>query len=208
MTAQHRPDDDPTRSQFGPYCMAFDHFNGRLFDGGLPRVMLFFRGRTSHGLFSPQRWACQGGRTHEISLNPKLLDRDLEDTMSTLVHEMAHRWQEEKGQPSQGNYHNRQWADQMIALGLMPSQTGQPGGRQTGRPMSHYIIPDGAFQLAFRAMPEEYLLPWRTPAVPSTRQLYQKNKTLYMCAGCNDKAWGKPGLSLICGRCRSAFAVC
>jgi predicted SprT family Zn-dependent metalloprotease len=208
MTAQHSPDDDPTRSQFGPYCKAFDYFNGRLFDGGLPRVMLFFRGRTSLGLFSPQRWACQGGQTHEISLNPKLLHRDVEDTMSTLVHEMAHLWQEENGRPSHGNYHNREWADRMITLGLMPSQTAQPGGRQTGRPMSHYIIADGAFQLAFRAMPEEYLLPWRTPVMPSTRQHYQKNKTLYVCAGCHDKAWGKPGLSLICGRCGTAFAAC
>src|SRR5438045_2690403 len=53
------------------------------------------------------------------------------------------------GGPKRGNYHNKEWATKMIALGLMPSSTGMPGGRITGTKMSHYILEDGLFCQVF-----------------------------------------------------------
>src|SRR5690606_37233909 len=60
-----------------------------------------------------------------------------------------------------GNYHNKEWADKMEQVGLMPSNTGEPGGKRTGDRMTHYILQGGAFerrcdQLLTRA----YTLSW------------------------------------------------
>ena len=68
------------------------------------------------------------------------MNRDDIEWHSTLVHEMCHLWQEDFGKPSRGGYHNRQWADKMIQVGLMPTDTGEPGGQLTGQRVTHYII--------------------------------------------------------------------
>ena len=36
----------------------------------------------------------------------------------------------------------------MQEIGLMPSNTGQPGGGKTGQQMTHYVIEDGPFALS------------------------------------------------------------
>jgi hypothetical protein len=196
------PHDDPTRSQYTAYGEAYDYFNRELYGGRLPRCMLNFS-RKSHrvlGFFAPERWENSGERTHEISLNPDLLFRPLADVMSTLVHEMSHLWQEEFGTPSRGGYHNEEWARHIESIGLMPSNTGKPGGRRTGQQMTHYIIEGGPFDLAYRAMPEEYKLPWQSGGI-RTPSRNEKNKVTYLCRGCGLRVWGRPHISIICGPC-------
>jgi hypothetical protein len=39
----------------------------------------------------------------------------------------------------------------MERVGLMPSSTGEPGGKRTGQKVSHYILADGPFARAFAA---------------------------------------------------------
>lgn len=146
-----------------------------------------------------------GRCTHEISLNPDLLFRPIVDVMSTLVHEITHLWQEEFGQPSRGGYHNAEWAQKMEAIGLMPSHTGKPGGRRTGQQMSHYVIEGGPFEVAFQAMPSEYLLPWQSGIIAASRQS-DRNKATYLCpGGCGTRVWGRPHLSIACGVCQVFF---
>ena len=50
-----------------------------------------------------------------------------------LVHEMTHLEQEEYGKPGKKGHHNREWVGLMERVGLIPSDTGAPGGKQTGR---------------------------------------------------------------------------
>ena len=195
----------------GRYSAAYEFFNGRLFDGLLPPCMLTLDGRVRHcyGFFHPHRWEGEGGRrTHGISLNPThLKGRPPRDVISTLVHEMAHLWQQEFGRPSRRGYHNREWAGRMITLGLMPSDTGRPGGRHVGDHMTHYVIEEGPFDRVFRAMPEQYLLPWVTgdpaPALTGGSTAADRAKVKYSCPACGVNVWGKPGLypRIICGRC-------
>ncbi|EPZ1174197.1 SprT-like domain-containing protein, partial [Escherichia coli] len=72
------------------------------------------------------------------------------DTLSTLVHEMVHVWQHYTPgiKKCRGGYHDRVWGEKMEQIGLMPSNTGLPGGRKTGQQMTHYIIRGGRFQTA------------------------------------------------------------
>lgn len=94
---------------------------------------------------------------HEISINPDFMNREDRDWHSTLVHEMCHLWQEDFGRPSRGGYHNSQWADKMIQVGLMPSDTGEAGGKRTGQSITHYIIPGGKFEQVFNTLSREDL---------------------------------------------------
>lgn len=73
----------------------------------------------------------------------------LVEVMQTLVHEMTHLWQYEFGEPGRCRYHNAEWANKMQEVGLMPSSTGQPGGKTTGDHMGDYAIVGGLFLTVF-----------------------------------------------------------
>lgn len=141
----------PTMQMYTFVQDAYDFFNDRLFSGQLPPCLLTLqRDNNAMGYFSNNRWqrGKDKGTVHEIALNPAffITHRPLE-LMQTLVHEMVHLWQHEFGKPSHRSYHNREWADKMESIGLMPSSTGEPGGKRTGQHMSDYPIPNGAFYL-------------------------------------------------------------
>ncbi len=201
--------DKPTLQQFHAYQAAYDYFNESLFCGTLRPCLLNFRGRSKRnlGLFFPSRWSrSDGTATHEIALNPDVLKRALVETMSTLVHEMCHQWQEDFGEPPKGNYHNRQWSQKMESIGLAPSNTGEPGGKKTGRQMTHYVMRDGAFDRAWRAMPKSVLLPWLSGEAPKTAPAPSKNKNKvnYVCK-CGNRVWGKSELLIQCGICGEQY---
>jgi hypothetical protein len=196
---------DPTGDQFGAYGQAFDHFNRELFSAALPRCILnFSRHARCRGFFAAERWSREGRHTHEISLNPDVLNRPLKDSMGTLVHEMVHLWQQESGEPSRRGYHNAEWADKMESLGLMPSHTGEPGGKRIGQNVTHYIIAGGPFDRAFHAMPAEYQLPW-TSGSPAAAAEPRRDKVKYQCPSCAVNVWGKAELNIVCGDCGERF---
>lgn len=138
----------PTAELYNAMQVAYDHFNDELFDGTLPSV-LFTNQRQNGvmGYFAPNRWtSTDGQKCHEIAINPLYVGKSsLIELLQTLVHEMAHCWQECHGKPSNRCYHNKEWANKMVSIGLMPSSTGRPGGSQTGQHMSDYPQPNGRF---------------------------------------------------------------
>ena len=130
---------------------AMNFFNRRLFAETLPPCMITLqREKATLGFFSPRRYVRFDGQiTHEIAMGPQYFaSRTVKQTLSTLVHECVHLQQEAYGSPSRAGYHNREWGSFMRAVGLMPSDTGQPGGKQVGDRMSHYIIEGGPFDRA------------------------------------------------------------
>ena len=141
----------------------------------------------------------------EISLNLKQLGANEPiEVMAMLVREMVHLWQERYGHPSQKGYYNREWAKKMTEIGLIPSATGLPGGKQTGQTIRHYIDENGLFAQAFRKLPISCLLPFR-PSVPDGEKVRgSKDKELYRCVGCGTRVWGKGGLEIVCG-CGNMF---
>lgn len=91
----------------------------------------------------------------------------------------------------------------MEAAGLIPSDTGQPGGKRTGQKVSHYVESGGVFADAVRALlAEGFSIPWQ--AMTRDEAAAKKkaaSKTRYTCPGCGLNAWGKSGIYLICGEC-------
>lgn len=208
----------PTPEQFSAFQSMYDHFNRELFDGELPQVILNFSRRAgSLGFFAAERWDDGRARTHEISLNPAhLKEREPIDVASTLVHEMVHLWQHERGAPSRVGYHNTEWATKMEEVGLVPSDTGHPGGRQVGQQMDHFVDEAGGFQRAFDRLPPGSLLPWQCRSEGSAEggapgaakeAGATRNKIKYTCPTCASNVWGRPDLQLQCVPCGRRYRV-
>ena len=113
------------------------------------------RHKGAYGYFSGDRFASIDDPeevTDEIALNPAhFARRTPTQTLSTLVHEMVHLWQHHLGTPSRNGYHNKEWAAKMREVGLIPTDTGQPGGKDTGQKVTHIIEEGGRFDKACTA---------------------------------------------------------
>lgn len=198
---------EPTRDTYAQLNLAYNHFNNKLFGGKLPGCLItLHRKKNAYGYFWGDMWSEREGRrrTDEIALNPELFGkRTTKDILSTLAHEMCHLQQHHFGKPSRSAYHNREWADMMIAIGLTPSDTGQPKGKQTGQRVSHYIAENGLFdRVADALLADGFTIPWQ--AINRDELLARKkaaSKTKYTCIGCSTNAWAKPDTKLICGAC-------
>ncbi|MDK4565666.1 hypothetical protein QG053_11620, partial [Kingella kingae] len=65
------------------------------------------------------------------------------------------------GKPSRSGYHNKEWADKMESIGLMPSDTFQEGGNRTGQKMGDYPLEGGKFQAACeKLVASGYFIKW------------------------------------------------
>lgn len=147
----------PTETAMGELQTAYDFYNVELFDSELPSCLITLQ-RKEHrvlGYFHRERFgSTDGGQTtDEIAMNPMhFLNRSVQDTLSTLVHEMCHLWQyrctPKSAHPKKANYHNEGWAAKMESIGLMPSNTGLPNGKKKGYQMTHFVILEGPFDIA------------------------------------------------------------
>lgn len=209
----------PTRETYTEFQQVYDFYNARLFDGLLPNclITLHRRSRRNLGFFAPGRFAHRSDtsrRTDEICMNPQHFKaRSDIEILSTLVHEMCHLWQEHLGKPSRWSFHNKEWGNKMESIGLMPSNTGLPGGKRTGRQMTHYQIEGGRFLAVTKDLLDSgFKLSWQQrdgatllskcrpdPAAKSGKRVK------FTCRTCDANAWGKSTLKLICGRCNSTM---
>jgi len=130
-----------TEQQYTLLQKAYDHFNARLFGGQLANALLtLHRHRTAEGYFSPEKFTEVGTGVvlHEIALNPDCITKNFSAVwvLYVLVHEQAHLWQHDFGKhKSRNGYHNREWADKMEEIGLMPfaiKRDEEESGARTG----------------------------------------------------------------------------
>lgn len=228
-----------TISQFKALQNSYKYFNKTLFNNQLPDVLLnLSRKGKAAGFMAPYRWreieneaAKEEDRTHEISINPVILSLGNIEVYSTLVHEMVHVWQYHEG-TNKPNYHNKDFANKMKAVGLQPSSTGKPGGKETGRSMSDYPIEGGVFLKALDKMPKNCRLfltsiesdyvkgiqihtgqkegestegqKGKLEAVKQPSKRPRKNKVKFTCS-CGNNIWGKPLTRAICPDCNTGF---
>ncbi len=204
---------NPTIKTYTSLDDAFTFFNARLFDRRLPDCLITMqRSKTAYGYFAGGRFGLKDGMevTDEIALNPSHFHkRTTEQSLSTLVHEMTHLEQHHFGEPSRAGYHNKQWARMMRAVGLVPSDTAAPGGREVGQKVSHYIEPGGAFERACAELIKTgfdplYVELW-SEAGEKARKSKAASKTRYTCPRCQTNAWAKPQVQLICGACNTGM---
>ena len=225
-----------TTIQFKTLDDLYRFYNQAIFGGTLSDCIVnMSRHGGAYGFFAANRWRGENEAKkiiHEISINPDFMNREDIEWHSTLVHEMCHLWQEDFGKSSRGGYHNRQWADKMVQVGLMPTDTGEPGGKQTGQYDTHYIIPAGRIEQVIKTLSREDLHNHRLRYKPTLAALSAKPVRIgssggddggdpeagaggddesrsglrkkFTC-GCVCNLWGMSGLLLKCGLCGTDF---
>jgi predicted SprT family Zn-dependent metalloprotease len=195
-----------TEREYRAFQEAYDFLNAKLFAGTLPNVLVTFqRQANAKGYFAPERFMgrVDASKAHELAMNPDVFTgRSDELILSTLAHEMAHVWQQTHGRPPRRSYHDKQWAEKMKEIGLQPTTTGQPGGKEVGQSVTHYIIPGGAYQRAYEELKATgFQLNWQSLPFSKERTKKLASKTRYTCPACGLNAWAKPSTALICGAC-------
>ena len=191
----------PTLEVSGELQQAFDYFNEVLFrkEYGvlLPHVIVtLIMSRRRYGHFVPDVWGKAEAETNsasEIALNLSK-SREPKEIYGTLVHEQVHLAQAKLphifGQSGKRGYHNKAFARVMKRIGLMASNTGEPGGKETGRQMTHYVIEGGAFDVACRRFVEQgatvswvHSLPLAEGGgIEHARQKKNRSKTKFSCS--------------------------
>jgi len=181
----------------------YDHLNWRLFENRLPNCIITLKRRTgTSGFFTARSYDRKDGTfSDEIIMNPALYGPENPSVfLAVLVHQMVHLWQVHYGAPGRAGYHNREWADEMIEIGLQSSQSGQRGGRETGDTMYQLIISGGEFEKAAQElMRSGGLLTWRQCDKPAPPKSYKSGKRQkFTCPECGVIALSSHGAELAC----------
>jgi predicted SprT family Zn-dependent metalloprotease len=220
----------PTDVAHAELQQAFVFFNQRLFQSQLSDALITLQRKNPRclGYFSANRFGNVkvADTVDEIAMNPQYFrSRPVIETLQTLAHEMVHMWQELHGMKKSAKaYHNAEWGAKMEAIGLMPSNTGKPGGKRTGQQMMDYVIAGGLFETAAAELisggwrPTYYdrdelklKVPDLAPesdgegldeAEPAAKSGKRKK---YSCPACAANAWARTGVMLICGGCMQAM---
>lgn len=89
----------------------------------LPAIAIEKLGRRSLGFF---RYGRNGlGVKSEITIDSiHAQSQDFWQVLGTLLHELLHLWQQVHGSPSNSNYHNKQYRDKALSLGLVVDRWG------------------------------------------------------------------------------------
>jgi hypothetical protein len=119
---------------------------------------------------------------------------------------MVHLWQHHFGKPPRKSYHDREWALKMREIGLIPTATGEIGGKETGQKMNHLIDEAGNFKRACQRLLTSHqaiLYSDRSQDGDKTRKKKLASKTKYTCPYCGLNAWAKPDAPLVCGDCQA-----
>jgi predicted SprT family Zn-dependent metalloprotease len=201
---------NPSKETYLSLEEAYFFFNQKLFQSSLPACLITLqRDKKSLGYFHYQIFEGKnsntGTYTDEIALNPDHFSRNDKQVLATLTHEMVHLWQHHHGKPSRASYHNREWAEKMEEIGLMPSNTGEPGGKKTGQKMTHYIIPGGLFdKTASQLLATGATIHWTSkrteqPGTPKKKKKSTRHK--FTCPDCGLNVWARPGANVMCGDC-------
>ncbi len=197
----------PTLDELETIQDAFSLLNSELFESKLPDVIFtLVRYKKSRGHFYVKEWSLKGDpktSIHCINLSPTHLGASNKTIIQILAHEMTHLWQQEYGKPSGFGYHNTEWAEKMLAIGLQPVSLHHPGV-MTGQNITDRVIPKGKFDLLINdsSFNIKYFVK-ETIKEKGTKE--KKQKTKYTCPSCQCHLWGKPNLHIECGDCHSKF---
>lgn len=171
----------PTRETYSELQQAYDFLNAELFESRLPETMITLqRQHDTYGYFSANQFVNLGSgeNTHEIALNPTyFVVRSIPETLSVLAREMVtlDLLLNSGSKPPRRRYRNKEWADMSESIGLMPTDTGKPGGRRTGDSVETYIIEGGLFDLATQRLLEtDFKLSWMDrfpPQMPADEEV-------------------------------------
>lgn len=123
----------------------FRELNKHYFAGKLPEPIISLKKTPSaYGHITCSKvWQAGGENKYEINISSATLDRPIEETASTLLHEMVHEHCMETGikdTSNNGVYHNGKFKAQAEAHGLTVDHTKSTAGPSRTRPRSCWTL--------------------------------------------------------------------
>ena len=209
------PSPMPTSQTYISLQMAFAFLNARFFNCSLPHVLITLQKKNgAGGFFAGSSYSTRDGSEiiDVIALNPTYFaEQNDAELLAIIGHEMCHLWQHRFGTPPTRGGHDEQFAKKMISIGLIPSQSGAPNGRKTGRKMSHYIEPGGLFDVACRELLATTTVVTYVERIDAARQTLglkkRASKSTFVCPGCKWQIWGKPDTRVRCDGCNELLVA-
>jgi predicted SprT family Zn-dependent metalloprotease len=186
----------PTHETYTEFQTAYDFFNQELFDNQLPDCLITYQRKAkTKGYFADGRFEnTESGRVvDEIAMNPDYFQGESitpKTILATLVHEMCHLWQKYHGKPGRNRYHNQEWAEMMLQVGLQPTDDGTVNGKMTGDKVSHLISEGGRFDRVCDQLLDKIKIAWvdRWAGGMARGDLWRKNTvTIRIPAGVGKK---------------------
>lgn len=162
--------------------LIFHRFNKDLFESALGErldfndiVFTLERKNKQIGLLSYKQFKkVEDGEAsfkHEISLNPEYFAIAPKiDVLRVFCQELTRLYRYVHGEKKKmkTDYYDEYFGEYMMTIGLYPSNTGLMGGKEVGKKMSSYILPDGKFLKVCNELVEEgIVLNWFDVDIPS-----------------------------------------
>ena len=145
----------------------FDMLNADLFDGELERpIITLIPSSRSYGHYVPAPiWSIRDECKHELNIATATLNRPIEYTIATLVHEMCHIYNNEilntQDCSRGGTYHNREFKKAAEAHGLNVTRSDKYGYSHTSPSdmllewcMTHIIASPDDWQGYCKSLPD------------------------------------------------------
>ena len=113
-TTQDWPLHQPSQIVYRFYTLINDEF----FDGRVPTPVILFKDENIRNLGHYVVGRNEIGVMENINLNLRHLDRPIQDVVVTLAHELSHSWQRNYGKAGSSRYHNEEFRQKTLAMGI------------------------------------------------------------------------------------------
>ena len=102
----------------------YDYFNNKYYHINQPIMITLKESKGSYGHMTVGKVWCKDGEAiaRELNINPEYLDRPIENIVATMLHEMAHIYNEEHDIKDTSNgytYHNKKFKETAEMFGLL-----------------------------------------------------------------------------------------
>lgn len=184
---------------------AYAYLNKHLFNGELPTPLITLsRKKGALGYYFYQAFQQDGNKIDEVALTPSSLSRSTLESLSTLAHEQCHAWQFHFGKPGENAYHNKQWANKMLAIGLQPFSV-TDSTKMTGYKCSHTINDNGLFlPVAKKFIELRGELPVQTTGNAKVKMVKVNHRPKLVCPICKNSFTipGTVNVTIQCNDCQ------
>ena len=195
----------------------FDLLNAEYFENELSRPTITIQSTPKaygHFTLRDDTWTSTIGNTHEINIGAGTLARPIEDVVATLLHEMVHYYNYERGVQdcSRGNtYHNRKFKAEAEARGLVVEHSDRYGWNRTSpsETLLDFVIENGLTDILLNRNEESGFaitgtgthngFPISLPKKSSTRK--------YICPCCGMSVRATREVNIACMDCDEAMVL-
>lgn len=185
---------------------AFDVFNSIYFNNNLPKTVITIQSSVkSFGYITVNEvWADGKSRYHEINISAEHLNRNIENVLATLLHEMVHLHcmiNSIQDTSNGGRYHNKRFKEEAEKRDLVIQYVKYIGYSKTepGERFVNILRENGLYKNINHCRTTRSLFASGSPGVSGGKKKSSTRK--YICNSCGISVRATKDINIICGDC-------